>query len=88
MRVLRDCWRDPDHLKRGSEDDYGPVFSPADFQRLADLLAEIRGRFVLSINDTPEVREVFRRFAFETAETTYSLNKGDPGRFGELIIQG
>lgn len=37
----------------GSETDYGAgVFAAADFRRLADQLAGIAGRFILSINDT------------------------------------
>jgi DNA adenine methylase len=71
----------------GNEDDYGlGVFGRADFVRLAGLLAGIRGKFVLSINDTPGVREAFTGFQMQAAETTYTLSKGDPGRFGELII--
>jgi DNA adenine methylase len=71
----------------GNEDDYGQgVFGRADFDRLAELLAGIRGKFVLSINDTPGVREAFAGFHMQTADTTYTLSKGDPGRFGELII--
>jgi DNA adenine methylase len=76
----------------GCEDDYGVnVFAPADFEALAEQLAGIRGAFILSINDTPEIREIFGRFAFEEVETTYSLatrTSGAGKRVGELIIQG
>lgn len=71
----------------GSEGDYGPLFAPEDFQRLADQLAAIEGRFVLSINDVPETRELFGRFATEAVETTYTVMKG-AARAGELIVQG
>ncbi len=43
-------------------------------ERLAEQLSAIRGRFILSINDTPGVREVFGRFAFDEVETTYTLS--------------
>jgi len=44
----------------GHESDYGHgVFSRADFMRLAEMLRGIRGRFILSINDRPEIRELF-----------------------------
>jgi DNA adenine methylase len=74
----------------GGEADYGQgVFAPDDFERLAQLLSQIAGRFVLSINDTPEIRKVFREFALEEVETTYSIagpaGKGR-GKVGELLI--
>lgn len=74
------------------ERDYGDgVFERADFERLADQLAGIAGRFILSINDTPGAREIFSRFAFEEVGTTYTLATAATGRgkkVGELIISG
>jgi DNA adenine methylase len=47
----------------GSETDYGAgVFTRADFIRLAARLSEIAGKFLLSVNDVPEMREAFSRF--------------------------
>ena len=73
----------------GCEDDYGKaMFAPADFQRLADQLAGIKGRFLLSINDVPEVREIFGRFALEEVKVSYTIgDKADraPMR-GELLV--
>jgi DNA adenine methylase len=72
----------------GSEDDYGVgVFSTTDFERLSDLLGAIQGRFVLSINDTPEVRRVFNRFDLEPVELSYRLS-GAPTAARELIVRG
>jgi DNA adenine methylase len=72
------------------EEDYGAgVFGRDDFERLAEQLAAIRGRFVLSINDTPGVREAFARFAIEAVETTWSISTASPAgatRAGELLI--
>lgn len=72
----------------GCEDDYGAgVFSAADFERLRDLLEAIEGRFIMSINDTPEIRDLFGRFAFEEVGVNYRLSgKVTPAR--ELIITG
>lgn len=72
----------------GCEGDYGPVFAPVDFQRLADQLSGIAGRFILSINDAPVIREIFAAFAIETVGTTYSIgtNHGSGKATGELII--
>jgi len=69
------------------EDDYGPgVFERADFERLADQLATLRGRFILSINATDGARAVFSRFAIEDVETTYTVGAQGGKRVRELII--
>jgi DNA adenine methylase len=75
----------------GCERDYGPgVFDRADFERMAAQLAGIRGRFLLSLNDTPEVRKIFRRFQIEAINTTYSIANapGARGKRGEVLISG
>ena len=73
----------------GCETDYGPgMFARSDFERMADLLAGMRGRFLLSLNDRPEVRTVFARFIMTEVSTTYSVGNhagaGTPR--GELLI--
>lgn len=71
----------------GSELDYGDAFAPDDFAALADLLAAIQGRFVLSINATPEMRSIFGRFDVEEVPVTYSLGgMHKPRRVTELIV--
>lgn len=75
---------DPPYL--GCEDDYGPgVFSETDYARLSDLLAGIKGSFLLSINDRPEARRVFAGFDIEEVELTYRLS-GKPTPARELVI--
>lgn len=71
----------------GSEDDYGAeAFARADFEQLAGQLAGIRGRFVMSINDTPGVRAVFAGFQQREIETTYTVAKGPASKAAELLI--
>jgi DNA adenine methylase len=73
----------------GCEGDYGEgVFSPADFDRLAEILSQIQGQFLLSINDRPEVRQIFAGFEIEMVETTYTVSGavGARGRTAELLI--
>lgn len=58
----------------GCESDYGrELFSRADFTRLADQLRGLEGQFVLSLNDVPEVREIFAGFTFTEVRTTYTI---------------
>jgi DNA adenine methylase len=68
------------------EGDYGAgVFERADFERLANQLAGIKGTFILSINDTPGAREVFARFLVESVETSYHV--GGAQKVRELLIR-
>ena len=72
----------------GNEDDYGPgIFSEADFEALTTILEGIEGRFVMSINDTPEVRELFSAFEFEGVSLSYRISGAATGA-QELIVRG
>ncbi|MGP8051602.1 MAG: DNA adenine methylase [Desulfobaccales bacterium] len=56
----------------GHEKDYGAgCFGKDDFERLRDLLQRLKGRFLLSLNDTPEVRQLFADFAFVQVSLQY-----------------
>lgn len=70
----------------GTEDYYGPgIFSRDDFERLRALLDTIKGRFVLSLNDHPKVREIFAGFTIEEVTLNYRVSgRVTPAR--ELII--
>jgi len=58
----------------GCEDDYGKaMFTRADFARMADQLAGIKGRFLLSINDVPEIRALFGQFEIEEVKVSYTI---------------
>lgn len=78
---------DPPYWK--SEDDYGVgLFSVRDFARLAEQLGRIKGRFVLSLNDAPEIRETFASFKIEAVTTTYSVARDRTSAAAEVIITG
>ena len=55
---------------------YEHNFVEQDFVDLGKTLAGIKGRFLMSINDTPEVREIFNRFRIEEVTLKYSMGKG------------
>lgn len=70
----------------GNEEDYGPgVFSEADFEVLRDLLAALKGRFILTINDRPETRAMFAEFVIEPVTLSYRVS-GAVTEGRELII--
>lgn len=72
----------------GSEGDYGAaLFGRGQFEHLADALSGLQGRFLLSINDTPEIRALFGRFSWREVATTYGLAAaGQQTGVRELII--
>ena len=73
----------------GSEADYGAgVFQRSDYERLASLLAGLRGRFILSLNDRPEVRALFQGFSIEPVRTLYGINRDRSAPARELLITG
>jgi DNA adenine methylase len=70
----------------GHEDQYGKdIFCREDFQRLMDQLSNIQGRFVLSINDKPEIREIFKGFKIEEVKLHYHVG-GQAMPAKELVI--
>ncbi len=58
----------------GNENDYGEgIFNREDFARLRDVLAGIQGRFIVSINDVREIRELFKDYSIEEVTTSYKM---------------
>lgn len=57
-----------------------------DFVKMAERLAQLTGKFLLSLNDTPEVRQIFRRFKVKSVEIPYTAQKIAGKRFREVIL--
>ena len=71
----------------GNETDYGKgIFCRSDFERLRDCLTGIKGKFILSLNDTPQVRNLFKDFIIEQVDVTYSISKTGCCQRTEVII--
>ncbi|MGE4324161.1 MAG: DNA adenine methylase [Sphingobium sp.] len=71
----------------GSEGDYGrALFDRGQFELMADRLRGLKGRFILSLNDHPEVRRIFAGFDVREETLTYTVSgrSGTPAR--EVII--
>lgn len=69
---------------------YVSPFGAAEFKRLRQALDGIKGRFLLSLNDHPEVRRLFSGFRIQRVTTTYSSGRdyaarGEPR--AELLIR-
>lgn len=72
----------------GSEDYYiKDAFTQADFAKLSAALQQLQGKWLLSINDVPQIREIFSWAKIDQVELTYTLAGGDDAKtVSELII--
>jgi len=61
-------------------------FEKGDFETLAVRLKALRGKFILSLNDVPQVRAIFRKFHVKHVETPYTAQKKSGRRYGEVLI--
>lgn len=68
------------------ENYYGDgIFHRDDFEKLRNQLLTIQGSFCLSINDVPEIRELFKQFRIKEVSTHYSMGKNKT-KAQELLI--
>lgn len=73
----------------GCEDYYGrDLFGRPDFERLATVLRELKGRFLLSLNDVPAVREIFAGFRLREVRSLYTAGQANHTVAAELLIAG
>ena len=69
------------------EDVYGKgLFGKDDFVVLRDLCASMKGKFIMSINDVPQIRELFADFCIREVKTQYSVNRNKVSDVTELLI--
>lgn len=72
----------------GNEDDYGPLFKREEFAELATVLRGLQGRFIMTLNDRREVRDLFEGFSMTKAKVTYTISDRGRTSAGELIFTG
>lgn len=66
---------------------YRHNFEHADFAKLKDHLDDIKGKFIVSLNDVPQVRRMFRTFNITTVSSTYTVQTSGDVRHSELLIR-
>lgn len=67
---------------------YPDRFQPEDHMRLAETLKNIKGKFILSYNDCPEIRELYKEYVILEAERWNNLvSKSQSRKYRELIIK-
>ncbi|AFM42981.1 DNA adenine methylase Dam [Desulfosporosinus acidiphilus SJ4] len=63
------------------------VFTVEDHIRLRDVLSRLQGRYLLSINDHPDIRELYNGFNIEEVSLRYSVSRKDKSTLKkELLI--
>lgn len=61
----------------GCEGDYGKdLFDRDEFPKMAVQLSQIKGKFLLSLNDHPDVRAIFSAFSVVGLAVTYTISSG------------
>jgi DNA adenine methylase len=66
---------------------YNHNFSHTDFEELEMIVRKLKGKFLLSINDHPEVRKLFAGFKVEEVSLPYTIQKHKGRRYNELFIK-
>ena len=74
---------DPPYFRRKL---YRYNLEDADFAKLAERVEGLRGKFVLSLNDVPEVRALFHHFHIHGIELAYTAQKRAGRRYREVLI--
>jgi len=55
---------------------YGVPFGIEQYELMADLMAKVRGKVIVSVNDHPDMRRIFGAFQMETLPITYTVGGG------------
>ncbi|BBO75548.1 hypothetical protein DSCW_29650 [Desulfosarcina widdelii] len=58
----------------------------ADYKRMAVVLAGISSRFIISINDHPDIREVFNNFEIKSMSLKYTVSKDKQTTGKKLLV--
>lgn len=76
---------DPPYLETTG---YGNIFGEHEHLMLRDKLSNIKGKFLLTINDHENIREWYKDFNIKEVQVNYSVSKETKGRgkYKELII--
>lgn len=69
------------------ENDYGKgIFSKDDFMNLRDTLASAKAKWLVSINNVPEIRVLFSGYEIREVKTKYSIASKESKSVTELLV--
>lgn len=55
---------------------YGVPFGFEQYEQMAEVLGQIKGKAIVSLNDHPDIRRVFGRYHIESTDITYTVGGG------------
>ena len=61
-------------------------FTESQFIDMEQRLRGLQGKFILSLDDRPEVRELFAKFPMQRVDLTYTAKRDTTTRHKELLI--
>lgn len=65
---------------------YGVEFGWTEYERLAAMFGQIKGKAIISLNDHPAIREAFAAFHVETTDIRYTVGGGAGAERSEVLI--
>lgn len=65
---------------------YGVPFGLEQYEEMAELLGQVRGKAIISLNDHPDIRRVFGRYHIESTDITYTVGGGKGTAAREVLI--
>lgn len=65
---------------------YGVPFPLVEYYKLADAMRTMKGSAILTINDHPKMREIFKEFGMKTVEINYTIGGAGKGQNRRELI--
>jgi len=65
---------------------YGVEFAWSEYEQLAATLGKLQGKAILTLNDHPDIRQLFAGFHIERADHRYTVGGGAGKNVSEVII--
>jgi DNA adenine methylase len=65
---------------------YGVDFPWSEYVTLADTLRTLKGKAIVTLNDHPAIRELFRDFTIESTDIRYTVGGGNGVERSEVVI--